>query len=87
MAVCSTIVAAAVTIGVVHAILPRALGDCISIPVVGMSLPITASTGSLYGLCALSSEFTTQEYYQNKNIRGGCAALAALTASVSLTAN
>lgn len=51
MAVRSAAVAAAVTTGVGRSALRRALGYWASIPVYGMSVPITATTGSVFGPC------------------------------------
>ena len=62
MAVRSTTVAAAVTSGVGRSTRHRSLGGCTSLSMYGMSMPVAASTGSVFGPCVVSSEFTPQEY-------------------------
>ena len=62
VAVRSTTVATAVTAGVGRSTRRRTFGNWASIPVYGLSVPVAAASGSVFGPCVVSSEFTPQEY-------------------------
>ena len=55
MAVRSASVAATVTVGAGRSVRPLSLGGWPSVPVNGVSVPLTATTGSVFGLCVRNS--------------------------------